>query len=255
MSYYQGNALYRYIREKKLKNFKFTTGNIWQLIYGNSKSDPVLLVLAVGLPNTSNPVPLNSDIEDAWTTMKDLSEKSRIPLVFVQFANNIVEIESVNVSTDGKSFQKLTMGELTASFHKYGLPTSNTPTRKAKNDKESSAYHTWQRENLGKDLTVTDIDLWKLDASGNLTTIFELKRSRIPLKEWQPYPVDFKNFILILKVCKLAGIKFKISYNFMSPYPPRDEDISKIKVFNLDFTTKLFITEEGIYTLTEFITT
>jgi hypothetical protein len=226
---------------------------MWQLIYGNSKADPVLLVLAICLPHRSDPALLTAENLEAWAFLKKLSEKSKIPLLLVQFACDQEEIDSVYVSTDGISFEKKSMEGLTELFHQYGLPTSKTPTRKAKNDKESSAYHTWQRQSLGKDLTVTDIDLWKLDEGGNVTTIFELKRSLISIDKWQPYPEDFKNFILLIKICELSAIEFKISYNYMSPKPTRIEDISKIKVFKLVLNGKVNAIYEGIYPLKDFI--
>lgn len=253
MIYYEGNELYRYIREKNLINFKFFSGNIWQLVYGDIKSNPVLLVLAIGLPDTDKSIILTPEILDAWNLMKTISEKSKTPLLLVQFSNDLDEIENVNVSTDGKSFRKMTMVEVTELFHNYGLPTSNTPTRKAKNDKESSVYHSWQRQNLGRDLTVSDIDLWKLDEFGNVTTIFELKRSKISIERWQPYKEDYKNFILLIKICKLSGNEFKIAYNYMSPNAPRVEEISRIKVFRLEYTDEVKVIEEGIYLLKDFI--
>lgn len=254
MNYYRGNALYAFIKEKGLNYFKFFSGDIWQLIYGNSKSDPILLVLAVGLSNSSKPVVLSPEIIDAWGYLKLLSEKSNIPLILVQFSIDKLEIEFVHVSLDLKAFEKKTMIELTTVFHNYGLPTSNTPTQKAKNDRTSSAYHDWQRTSLGRDLVISDIDLWKLDKSGNVNTIFELKRSKIPIERWQPYPDDYKNFELLLKICKLTGIEFKISYNYMGPSGPRIEDISKIKLFKLEFVNnKMQIIEQGIFPLNDFV--
>lgn len=254
MLYYSGNELYKYIKKNNLKSFKFFSGNIWQLVYGNKASKPVLLVLAIGLANNEKPGLSSQEKIDAFNSIISLSERTKIPLILVQFTIDQDKIESVYISNDGKSFEKKTIVELTLLFQTFGLPTSNTYTQKATNDRTSSAYHNWQRKSLGKDITVSDIDLMKVDDNENITTIFELKRSRIPIDSWTPFPADYVNFKLLLKLCKLATIELKIAYNYLSPIPPRIEDISKIKVFKLKLQEdQINICEEGIYPLNVFL--
>lgn len=51
MRYYKSNALYEYITAKHLQRFKFVVGDAWQLVYGDNSCNPLLLILASGVPN------------------------------------------------------------------------------------------------------------------------------------------------------------------------------------------------------------
>ena len=117
-------------------------------------------------------------------------------------------------------------------FEKYGINTHPTKTQKYLNDKTSSAYHKWQREVLGNHITVSDIDLVKVE-NGKVLAIYELKRSIIPIENWQPFKDDYANFRLIEKFANMVNSEFKIVYNRRIKEPFYD-DISKLKLFSFD---------------------
>ena len=144
------------------------------------------------------------------------------------------------------------MSDLSEIFADYGLPISDSGTDKYLNDKSSSAYHNWQRECLGRDLTVSDIDSWRINEATKPEIIYELKRSYYSLSRWQPFTDDYNNFKLLSNLCNLTSLRFKIVYNVRHKKPFYD-DISKLKLFDVDFDKRPPIKEKGIITLDSFL--
>jgi hypothetical protein len=145
------------------------------------------------------------------------------------------------------------MAELAESYGQIGLSVSNSATKKYLNELTSSAYHNWQRSSLGSELTVSDIDLWRIDDKGNPVVIFELKRSFIDLYKWVPYGDDYKNFRLISNICNNSGVEFKIVYNQRIKNPVVVDKIEKLKIFKVDFSKFPYISDGVIINLEEFI--
>ena len=245
MDYYRSNALYEYIVDQKLTQFRFAAGNIWQLVYGDNACRPLLLVFAVGVPLAElDNAPSTAEL-DAFNILSVAGNKAELPLRYIRFATDAAEIETVRVSDNSFIYNSLSMGELSDLFGSFGLPVSNTQTAKYLNDKASSAYHNWQRAGLGAALTVSDIDLWRLNSSGLPETIFELKRSYYDLQRWQPFPDDYRNFMLLSNLCNKANLRFKIIYNQRITTPFEDKT-DRLKIFSVDFSKTLPISETGI---------
>lgn len=246
--YYKTNALYEHITANTWNQYEFVSGDMWELVYGDNSSIPKLLVMVIGVVASEFENDLNERELKAIERMKELSNKSNLPLVCVRFVIDINEIEFVQFSKDNKLFEKLTLSDLRDQFSEFGLPVQNTSTVKYLNDKTSSAYHKWQRNSLGSSLTVSDIDLWGLDTKMNSKIIFELKRSYYSLERWEPFRDDYSNFRLISNLCKLSELKFYIIYNQRIKTPFKDV-IDKIKLFDVDFTKTPPITNKGIHEL------
>ena len=246
MHYYQGNALYQYIENQQIRHFRFVSGNMWQLVYGDQSCTPKLLTLVIGSSQKQYHSPLLKSEIIAFRLLKKMSELSNIPLKIIKFNADTSTIESVIVLNDTQERgQLIAIQQLAKLFSSFGLPITSSSTAKYLNDKTSSAYHKWQRNSLGKNLTVSDIDLWKL-SDQSIDCLFELKRSYIPLDRWKPFRDDYRNFRLLSKLANLAGVDFKIAYNIRYKRPFKD-DISKIKVFKVNFDRKPNILEEGIF--------
>jgi hypothetical protein len=252
MTYYKSNALYEKIKEMGLTHFKFVSGDAWQLIYGDEASNPLLLVFAKGTVLVEYNEKLSEQDEDAINLLSYVSDRTGLPLIIIKFRTDLATIQEVSFAYSDLKFQKISLKSLTALYGKYGLPVSNTPTDKYLNDTTSSAYHNWQRQNLGRDLTVSDIDLWRIDEDEKPEIIFELKRSYYSLERWKPFTDDYNNFRLISNLCNKASLNFKIAYNVRTKNPFHD-DISKIKLFEVNFNKKPPIKEEGIISLKEFL--
>jgi len=251
MDYYRSNALYDYLSERNIPNYKFVVGNAWQLIYGDNNCNPLLLVFAVGVPAEILDSPPTSEEMEAFNLLLQAATKANLPIRYVRFASDIDVIETVKVSDASFEYTTLSMKELSEMYASFGLPISNTQTAKYLNDKTSSAYHNWQRNSLGAALTVSDIDLWRVSNDGKPEIVFELKRSYYDLSRWKPFTDDYRNFKLISNLCNQSGLAFKIIYNQRIKTPFQDK-IDQLKIFSVDFSKNPPIREDGIITLEEF---
>jgi hypothetical protein len=250
MNYYRSNALYDYISAKNISQFKFVVGNAWQLVYGDNSCKPLVLIFAVGVPLSElNNAPALAE-KDAFNLLSVAGVNANLPVRYIRFASDAAEVDTVRVSDNSFVYTSMTMPQLSALFGSFGLPVSNTQTSKYLNDKTSSAYHNWQRSSLGAALTVSDIDLWRLNESGAPEIVFELKRSYYDLQRWKPFTDDYRNFMLISNLCNKAGLQFKIIYNQRIKTPFEDK-IDKLKIFTVDFSKTPPITENGIIMLNE----
>jgi hypothetical protein len=252
MDYYKSNAIYEHIETNQIPNFKFCVGNMWQLVYGDSNCEPKLLVLAIGSSSIGYDNKLSINEIDAYNLLKQLADKRELPLVCIKFNTELEGIERVKKYNDTEEQgAEITLSELSGLFAESGLPVSNTSTAKYLNDRTSSAYHKWQRGHLGRSLTVSDIDLWNLNNDGSIKRVIELKRSFIDINRWKPYPDDYRNFQLISKTVLPCRIRFGIVYNVRHKNPFND-DISRIKVFPVNFNKRPPITLLGIYNKDDF---
>ncbi|NHM03607.1 hypothetical protein [Flavobacterium celericrescens] len=258
MNYYNGNALYDYLNINSINHFSFVCENQWQIIYGDKNCEPKLLI---GLSGTSSNLietkKLLDEEKKLWKPLKEIHKRTSIPLVLLRFDKDIEELEEVFIVdyvNNPTNLTKINLKDLHQIFKEFLLPIKeNISTGKYLNDKTSNAYHKWQRVSLGSDLKVSDFDLIKYDLSDNIIKIYELKRSYIDLNKWEPYSDDYNNFILVWKVCKRANIEFNILYNQRTKFPFND-DVSKVKVFNIPIDTNEFkIIDLGIFSIEDFL--
>ncbi|MBL6444719.1 hypothetical protein JMN32_00255 [Fulvivirga sp. 29W222] len=234
LHYYQGNALYDYIITNKVERYNFVTGNMWQLVYGDHCSTPKLLIVVSGVDEKDWGDFSDREIK-AFRQLNQLSNLHQLPCFLLQFKAFGDTFDEINLckSSHQLSFTKLTPRQLKDLFRDHGLAVNDKRATKYLNDKVSSAYHKWQRDTLGSDITVSDIDLW-IHKDNKLFAVCELKRSKVSLEKWEPYEDDFKNFRLIHNL-SYPNYKFFIIYNLRTPSPFKD-DISLLKVFEVDFS-------------------
>lgn len=232
MSYYVGNGVYEYLsRCEKRDSFYWTSGNLWLLVYGNTYNEPKVLTVAS-----------EEKLETAATTAEKRAVKEAVKIAgdtgisvnFVRFAPE-GPIERVRYCERGmKSVSVISSEELKKRFAQYGLTMNRLSAQKSINDKKSSPYHEWQRENMGSSVVVSDIDLLRLE-NHEPREIIELKRSFIPLDKWKPYKADYNNFSLLSALAKERSLGFYIVYNYRKKTPLFD-DISRLKIFEFDHT-------------------
>ena len=187
MTYYSSNALYDEIEKQEIQHLKFVSGNAWQLIYGNANCSPLLLVFIMGKTKHDFGNSLTVKELEATNLFVNLSHKSGLPFLSLQFRIDSKEIKNILFSSDGHCFEEKSLTELQKIYSNFSLPISNTPTGKYLNDKTSSAYHDWQRKTLGRALNVSDVDLWRLNENEEPTVLYELKRSYYSLERWKPF--------------------------------------------------------------------
>lgn len=254
--YYNTNAIYEYLNNKNIANFEYCYGNMWQLVYGDGNCDPKLLMVVSGVESENLNKELSPGEKSAFFRMEQIHNLTNTPVGLIRFAVDEEAISNVNIYIPDKNKFRLTdLNQLANRFCELGLPINpniQENTGKYLNDKESSAYHKWQRNTLGSSLKVSDIDLIKIDLHNDkIQEIYELKRSIISLSKWEPYKDDYNNFILLAKLLGETDIQLKIIYNVRTKNPWND-DISKLKIFNISYDHTLDVFHENTITLEEF---
>jgi hypothetical protein len=225
MAYYASNAIYKKLASTRKKNFHWVSENAWILVYGDDEYTPRVIVLAF-----NNQWEKNSEIVKQACK---IAENANLPMLQICFDSSKEIIDSVNVAEFDNKFISMKLSDLTSLFLHFGLPIQSGVTAKAINSAESSAYHNWQRNNLGKSIIVADIDLMKVKDDETIT-VLELKRSFYDLESWTPYPADFSNFYVLENLCHLSNNKFFIVYNKRITKPNFFDDASKISVFSFN---------------------
>ena len=139
-SYYKSNAIYHHIQSNGLDKFKFCSGNIWQLVYGDHACVPKLFVLAIGCDKTQLEVPLSPLEDNAYQHLKFLSDRNGIPVIVVKFDSESSAIDGAFVrQASVNPMNPISLLELSQLYSSFGLPVSNSSTGKHLNDRTSSA--------------------------------------------------------------------------------------------------------------------
>ena len=225
MRYYSSNAIYEKLASEKKKNFHWVSENAWILVYGDNKY--ILRVIVLAFNNQCS-----RDPEIVKQTCK-IAKDAKLPMIQICFDSSKKIIDSVDVSKFDNEFTSMKLIDLTSLFSQFGLPVLSGVTSKAINSAESSAYHNWQRNNLGGRVVVADVDLIKVQKDG-IANILELKRSFYDLESWSPYRADFSNFYVLENLCHLSNNKFFIVYNKRVTKPNFIDDASKVSIFSFN---------------------
>lgn len=225
MEYYKTNAICESIKKLNLDCFLVPNGNSWFLVYGDSSCVPKVVVFVYGCSVSRD----TGYLRRAENGLSYISSRNGIPLVSISFDDSIAEVTTVTL-IDREHTNEISLDELKNYFSSLGLPVKNGLCKKAINDARSSAYHSWQRENLGS-IVVADIDLIRLGEDFNPMEIIELKRSYLPLNQWAPFRADYANFDLLSRLAIENSCVFLILYNLRIKNPWFD-DPSVVTLFN-----------------------
>lgn len=210
MAYYKTNAIYEAL-SKIEHHFQWVVGNAWLLVYGNKSDNKAKILVLVHGYSWS----IQTEIID---TLKFIAKKMDIPVYKIIFDDSqdtsISEVAFSNsLDDEGKMYW---LSELKVIFKNVGLDITDDICDKYLNDSESSAYHRWQRNSLGNKITVSDIDLIRINKNSKEPIEFiELKRSTANVLSWNPYSDDFINFNLIDTIAQQIKIPLTIIYNKM----------------------------------------
>lgn len=242
---YNGNAIYEYISANNLFDYFYLVGDKWLLIYGDRTGRPKLLAFVSKVYDIDQHI--STEEKNKMNKCRLIAEQLSLPFVIIRYANNSLNV-TLYMSETNRIYY-LTFDRLRDVFEHYGVVEEGTP-KKEVNQYTSSRYHQWQRTNLGR-ITVTDLDLVKFNYD-DIESIIELKRSKKPLNIWNPYTNDFSNFALIINAIVLSGkrIPFYLYYNLLADgvIGNREEDTSKIKVFEFVLPNRIITPNEVHYT-------
>lgn len=229
-NYYIGNGVYRYLAGcKERDNFFWTSGNLWMLVYGDGNFEPrVLTVASASRLGQSTSVEEKNAVREA----RRITEGTDVPVNFIRFDPKKT-MATVRYWEPGmRHIQEISSVSLKERLMAYGLTMNERTAHKSINDRSSSPYHNWQRNNMGDSVVAADIDLVRHDGN-NPIEIIELKRSYIAIDKWEPYKQDYRNFILPSKLAEKRNINFYIVYNRRTKQPFFD-DVSRLKIFEFD---------------------
>ena len=244
--YYKTNAIYTELEKYADIPFVWTSGNAWILLYADNTAEVKIVATVLGHSTRRVNKKIKSRIETAQSKAVTLAKAASAIFATIEFDDEATEIDKVTLNG-----HTATLSELKDWFAKAGLAVKGSATSKAINDAASSAYHKWQRENLGA-IKVSDMDLLRLDPdTGGVVEILELKRSFISLENWRPYPVDFQNFNVIENLATRVGVRFTIAYNVRITQPTFRDDASLISLF--DYSRKGGARAKGIIPFESFL--
>ncbi len=246
MSYYKTNALYQELEKREDPAFVWVSGNAWILLYADSSAIVRVLAFVSGSSVLQAVGSSRSRLEIARGIAETLAVEANVPFTDVEFDDSVQSISSVRQDGETKS-----LDELREWFEAAGLPVTGKVTTKAINDASSSAYHNWQRANLGA-IKVTDLDLIRLDsATGKVVEIYELKRSFQSFTVWRPYPVDFPNFNVVANLAERVGSWFSIVYNIRETKPVIRDDASNVSLF--EYSSSKGASALGVFSFEDFV--
>lgn len=243
MPNYDGNAICERVIEKGLDYF-YSAKDHWLLVYGDSQSIPKIMAFVYEV-NDFNKA---SEEEKRNADMAlQFAGQLRLPYIYVRFMNQSNTVRVWELSE--QKWKTISYDELKDIFKKYGAVCPGQ-AKKPVNQYTSSRFQEWQKDNLGA-ITVSDFDMLKIK-NNQIEEIIELKRSKIDIKSWKPFPQDFPNFALLINsiVNSGANIPFTLYYNEYADgkVGERIEDISQIKVFSFVIPDKMIDRNQVSYT-------
>jgi hypothetical protein len=221
--------------------FFYLTEDAWLLIYGKADCKPLVLCLAHELGKDF--------CEQEIRVINQLITSLQLPFIHLAFdSNDHRDNFYFEQGCLDFKFNEISSDELKMVFSDLGLNVTGV-TNKQINKTSSSKYHNWQRQNLGKDTVVSDVDLLRLN-DNKVIEIIELKRSYLELEKWIPFKADYPNFNLVGHAFVSKKIRFTIAYNKFTKRPYND-DTSQIKIFDCKFVNKQ--NYHGVFTLERFL--
>lgn len=195
----------------------------WILLYGNRRAEPRLCLIVSAVRQADQQW---SEFEKkAWKIFSPL----KVPCRILRFPKNF---EPPFLFSDGKKTTQTTPQTLYDDlFAPFAIEKARQRKPKAINDRISSHYHHWQRQNLAAETIVSDFDLIEYTPDFFPIRIFELKRSFIEVEKWKPFRRDYPNFSLLANAFA-EKTRIYIVYNRFTKNPPHD-DISQLALFRV----------------------
>lgn len=227
MKYYSTNSVYEELIKQYSGDLVWASENAWILLYADCSASVKVVTFVSGDSTRQARPSVVARLKDAENASRMLASSAKIPFASICFDDAATEIDHVYLNSHSVSL--LTLKEW---FSGNGLRVDSGSTGKAINSRASSAYHNWQRSNLGA-IKVSDVDLIRLDnVDQHAIELIELKRSFYSLKDWEPYPEDFQNFNVVANLADRIGARFTIAYNVRTKKPPVLDDPSNLSLFD-----------------------
>jgi hypothetical protein len=214
LEFYQDNALIRFLRSESSKNFLVPEIGTWHLIYGDEENNPIWQFHVLDLSSIAK--------NSLWQIPK-FNLINGIDL-FVHDAEHF----ELKRWSDGNT-RHFNSDSLFEYYLELNLVKRKNVRTKRFNKASSSVYHEWQMNQLFIG-GVTDIDLYRMDDSGNIVELIEIKRSRISLNEWSPFISDKGGYEILQNLALKLGISFTTIYYEFDPRRGL-ENIDRLQIF------------------------
>jgi len=236
--YYDGNAIYDVLAKNPHPQMLAPGARVWPLVYANNQSEPKAMVVVVQRQGGERFFPSTINKRFVYQAAQ-VARRAGLPFRMMSYEEPASgqPLGSVEVSDEHhRTVQTMSMEQWKAELGGFGIPLAGH-IAKPVNRAQSSAYHAWQRANLGN-IRVVDLDLLLLTKTGQLDRVMELKRSSVPMEKWAPYREDFVNFDVIGRVCERAGLRFCLLFNNYNRVTGQD-NLKRFRVF--DYTNGAFV--------------
>lgn len=237
-SYYDGNAIYHHLAENPHPQMLIPGASVWPLVYATNQSEPKAMVVVFQCKPGEKFFPSTASKRFVYRAA-EIARRAGLPFRMMSYEEPAAgqDLLSVRVSDEKhRDVEILNMDQWKAVLGGFGIPLAGRISKPV-NRAQSSAYHAWQRANLGN-IRVVDLDLLLLTKSGKLDRVMELKRSSVPIEKWAPYSEDFVNFDVIGRVCGRAGLGFCLLFNNYNRTTGKD-NLKQFRVF--DYANGTFV--------------
>lgn len=235
--YYTGNEIYRYLIERHLTDcFFWLAEDMWALLYSDAAGKPLLLCFVSRVAYESElDSPATEEEAQAFRRFVLLAKQADLPLISLRFA---AEPDRACKSFRFKKYQggqpasRVSPDRLLEILRELGLPVRGENAGKPVNDQASSSFHMWQRAHMGKQVIAVDLDLVRF-CGERVDTLYELKRSWVPLQDWAPFENDKSNYLAVARLAQRLGAEYHAVYNVRHTEPEYWDDISRLKVYDM----------------------
>ena len=251
MTYYRGTNLYDVLADRAPDRFVWVAGDAWCLIYGDAAAAPRLAVFVEAVPVAS----LSDTVTQARVKVRSaffaLADGAHLPKMHIRFPTDR-DLEAVVEGTGTGVANELSLEDLRGRFEAAGVPVRSGAVTKAINRQSSSSFHEWQRATLGSEITVSDVDLLRVDPEDRVAEVVEIKRSNIPLAQWSPFRDDYDNFRLVGGLADANRVPFTISYHLYAGLP-RVDDPSRLSLWRVETGAEPPVVSIGVFELQAFL--
>lgn len=235
--YYTGNEIYRYLIEQHLTDrFFWLAEDMWALLYSDAAGQPLLLCFVSRVKYESElDSPATAEEAQGFRRFALLAKQADLPLISLRFAaepGRSCKSFRFRKYQGGQPACRVSPEQLLEILREFGLPMKGKSTEKPVNDQASSSFHMWQRAHMGKQVVAVDLDLVRF-CGERVDTLYELKRSWLPLQDWAPFENDKSNYLAAAQLARRLGAEYHAVYNVRHTQPEYWDDISRLKVYDM----------------------
>src|SRR5690554_4865851 len=126
--FYTGNAIYKLI--ESTQNFKYTSDNLWLLVYGDRKCEPKIIIVLSGYSKEEyKNESLNEKELEMFYYANQISKKSKVPFLYVRFNKDNNSLKEV-VIIEMEKLKTISLEDYINILIKTGIQKHNQSSKK-----------------------------------------------------------------------------------------------------------------------------